>query len=131
MAGYGFYADCCRVRMKFEASELLILGRVVPNCCWTIFSSSSAVIFRRRAKFSMALICAVLGFGPEFSRLPPLGVSSLDAGLALLFASFCEPFPLFDGGEFCFPLPVAGAVVCFPFPDSGLAASVFLDRPLP
>jgi len=33
MAGYGFYADCCRVRMKFEASEELIFGSVVPNSC--------------------------------------------------------------------------------------------------
>ena len=117
--------------MKFEASELLRFGRVVPNCCSTIFSSSSAVILRRRAKFSIARICAVLGFGPEFSRLPPLGVSSLGAGLPALFASFCEPFPLFDGGEFCFPLPVAGAVFCFPFPASGFAGSVLLGFPLP
>ena len=70
----------------------------------------------------MAFICAVEGFGPALSRLPPLVGSSFEDAFVVFFA---PPFPLDDVVGPCLPFPVAGAVVCFPLPDSGFEGSAF------
>jgi len=51
--------------MKLDASEGVRFAADVPYMFWVISSNSSEEMFRRRARFSMARICATEGLGTD------------------------------------------------------------------